>query len=303
MGDEHSTSLNSIDSHSSEARDGSQNKYEYHPEMDPPELPDDFEFDLSVGAGFMSDSDIEAAIEAEADQAYDNSLHSGVSSMSWRVHVRALKHLLDIHERRFFDPEEIRRLEPIVRDPALHLPVKVVSTGDFLAYADSMLFCKALLAADPNAMVEVMVIDEDECAALRHANSACAGTREPMAMSRHAWNLIRSELYSEERILTFLKIGKDLFEQMVKAAETEMKFYSLSALLIKPYETPLSFWTSVHETRLILKERDETYPRLIGSSRAENFIINIAAMVDKEVPVSVEEVSERLGLIAKREMA
>ncbi len=293
MSDEHSKSLNSIDSHSSEAGYGSQKKYEYHPEMEPPQLPDDFEFDLSVGAGFVSDSEI-------ADQAYDNAVHSCFSNVSWRVHVRALTHLLDIHERRYFDPEEISRLEPIVRDPALHLPVKVVSTGGFLAYADSMLFCKALLATDSNAMVEVVVIDEDECAALRHANSASQGAREPMAMSRHAWNMIRSELYTKERILTFLNIGKALFEQMVQAAETEMEFYSLGALLIKPYETPPSFWTSVHDTRLILKERDKTHPFSIGPSRAENFIINIAMMVDKGIPMSIEEVSEHLCLIEKR---
>jgi hypothetical protein len=303
MSDEHSTSLKSIGSHYSEAGDGSQLKYEYHPEMEPPQLPDDFELDLSVSAGFMSGSDIEAAIEAAADQAYDNALHSGVSSMSWRVHVRALTHLLDIHERRYFDPEEIRRLEPIVRDPALHLPVKVVSTGDFLAYADSMLFCKALLATDSDAMVEVVVIDEDECTALRHANSTSQATREPMAMSRHAWNMIRSELYTKERILTFFNIGEAAFEQMVQAAETEMKFYSLGALLIKPYETPPSFWTSVYETRLILDEMDKSHPFSIGPSRAENLIINIAMMVDKGIPISVEEVSERLGLIAKRETA
>lgn len=296
MGDKHSTSLNSIDSHSAEAGDGSQNKYEYHPEMDPPQLPDDFEFDLSVGAGFVSDSE-------RADQAYDNAVHSCFSNETWRVHVRALTHLLDIHERRYFDPEEISRLEPIVRDPALHLPVKVVSTGGFLAYADSMLFCKALLATDSNAMVEVMVIDEDECAALRHANSASQGTREPMAMSRHAWNMIRSGLYTKERILNFLNIGKALFEEMVQAVEMEMKFYSLGALLIKPYETPPSFWTSVYETRLILDEMDKSHPFSIGPSRAENLIIYIAMMVDKGIPISVEEVSERLGLIAKRETA
>ncbi len=216
-----------------------------------------------------------------------------------KVYVRDLVLNPTFHERRSYDPDEIVRLSSLVADPALHRPVPVIEKDGRFAYVDSTVFCKALLKADPDAMVEIEIVSEPDGLAIRFRDIAGRRQHEPMSKVRLAWMLVDAD-FSAERAGELLGVKGPRVSQLVAVARTEAEFEALAKLITDRSRVTPRFWSSIHDTRIARQKMDEKNRGKTGPSRVEKFEQDIAQIVADGEPISVEEIRKRLNLNGSR---
>ena len=212
-----------------------------------------------------------------------------------KVYVRDLVLNPGFHERRSYDPDALVRLAPLVADPALHRPVPVIEKDGRFAYADSTVFCKALLEANPDAMVEIEIVSESDGLAIRFRDIARRAHHEPMSKVRLACMLVDAD-FSGERAGDLLGVSGPRISQLVAVARTEAEFEALANLIINRSRVTPRFWSSIHDTRIARNKLDEKKPEKTGPSRVQKFEEDIAQIVADGEPISVDEIRKRLKL-------
>ncbi len=212
-----------------------------------------------------------------------------------RRYVRDL--ILDprFHERHAFDPDDIKRMEPLASNHALHRPVRVVEKDGELYYADSTVFCRALLAVDLDAKVEIEIVSESDAIAIRQQDNSKRSKREPMSKARRALMLTNANVPTKD-IMMMLSVNEPRISQLCAVARTEAEFAALAALVTNRVSIPPRFWSAIHDTRVARGKLDLAKPKKDGPSRVEEFEAKITALVAENTMLSVEDIRDRLGL-------
>lgn len=203
-----------------------------------------------------------------------------------------------LHECRGYTEEDVARMKTIAKQPKLHAPIPVVEKGGHLYLVDGFMFIRAVIAEDPNALVQIRFVSPEEAVAIRGANLRQQRKREPMVFPRYALMRWRSGTEQEE-VAAELGLKASRISQMISAAEAEEELESLAKLISNRSRISVRFWENVHTTRERLKMKDmqEGCQFTPNMDRHE---IAVQEIIKEGVPIEIAEVKARLVINEQR---
>jgi hypothetical protein len=203
-----------------------------------------------------------------------------------------------LHECRGHTEEDVVRMKAIAKQPKLHAPIPVVEKGGHLYLVDGFMFIRAVIAEDPNALVQIRFVSPAEAVAIRGANLRRARMREPMVFPRYA--LMRWRFgATQEEIAAELGLDASRISQIISAAETEEKLEPLAELVRDRSRISVRFWEDVHTTRerLTMKDMREGGQSTPNMDRHE---LAVQEIIKAGVPIEIADVKTGLVINEQR---
>ena len=203
-----------------------------------------------------------------------------------------------LHERRAYSDDDLAQAIAIVSQEHLIAPFKVIRRGNGVFLIDGFVALDAVIALDPDAVIKIVYVDEEDALAIRLADTRHRRKREPMVPARQA--LARHRVgVPQDAIAKELGVSAGNVSQMISAAEAEEEFEGLADLLIDRSKISRSFWFDLYTTLERLKKVDATDADG-SSSKADRFRKSVDDLIAADELISAGDLRAKLGINAKR---
>ena len=257
-------------------------------------------FSETTGTSAHSSSTHDEPIPQSPSSGADIPITSSESSSTATQWVLASEIQIDpyVHERRAFSEEDLERAKAVVAQPQLLAPFRVFARGNRLVLLDGYITLQAVLALDENSRVKISIVDEEDAAATRLADTRRRHKLEPMTVARQALARRRAGLSQDE-------IAKELFvtagnvSQMIGAAEAEERFEGLAQHIHDRSKLSRKFWYEMHTTVARAEKLDQQH--LDGATPAmDHFMAVVNKLMAAETMLRANEVRKQLRFNAVR---
>lgn len=208
------------------------------------------------------------------------------------------------HERRHTEDGDRDAALTRAAEPENWRSFPVIVTESGLQVVDGSVLLAAIVEIDPDALVEIEIVDADEALRIRSQNNAARSKREPMAQARRALILSAAgrtyvQIAQELRILGDETLTEARISQLLSAAKAEDCFPDLADIITDPARIPIGFWESFARKVKELAAADEANP-MHGANRLEQFHERVRQLISElkssEDAIPHAECSKRLGL-------
>lgn len=221
-----------------------------------------------------------------------------------RVRARDLLTRAPQHERRHKEDGDHDAALARAAEPWNWRPFPVVVTECGLQVVDGSVLLAAIVELDPDALVEIEIVDADEALRIRSQNNSARSKREPMAQARRALILSAAgrtyvQIAQELRILGDETLTVARISQLIGAARAEDCYPDLADIITDPARIPVGFWESFARKVKDLAAADEANP-MHGAVRLEQFHERVRQLISElkgaQEAISHAECCQRLGL-------
>lgn len=238
------------------------------------------------------------------DTASNSSNSRAAIGHNRRMRARDLLERAPQHERRHTEDSDRDAALARAAEPWNWRPFPVVVAESGLQVVDGSVLLAAIVELDPDALIEIEIVDADEALRIRSQNNSARSKREPMAQARRALILAaagrtHAQIAQELRILGDETLTVARISQLLGAAKAEDCFPDLADVITDPARIPIGFWESFARKVKELAAADEANP-MHGANRLEQFHERVRQLISElkssEDAIPHAECSKRLGL-------
>jgi hypothetical protein len=239
---------------------------------------------LSLESSNSRDLFTNSAEWCEDNHAEDHGPRASTAGLghNLRVSVRDLQVRAPQHERVHIDERDLDGISLIAADPSKWRAFPVIATENGFQSVDGTVLLKTIYDLDPDAKVEIAIVDEKEALRIRSQENSERTRREPMAKARRARILSQSGM-THAKVAEELRLADEpvrsvaRISQYIAAAEAETEFPELCEIIFNPAQISIAFWERIAAKVKALQDTDKAKP-LKGASRVEEFRAKIAGL-------------------------